>query len=151
MLDTVSVDSSIKSNGASYDSAIDRDLIVPEFDTDNETIWNLLKKFLSSTVAWSYYIMDYAESCDGRGAWKALLQNYEGVTSTKLRKSDKARELMKNNSYTGETAAHGLDNFICTFKDAYSTLKTCGYPVDQDEKVKNLIKQCVCPAMASVI
>ena len=61
------MDSSIKSNGASYDSAIDRDLTVPEFDTDNKTVWNLLKKFLSSTVAWSY-IMDYAESRDGRGA-----------------------------------------------------------------------------------
>jgi len=149
MSDWVSVDSSIKSNGASYDSAIDRDLTVPEFDTDNKTVWNLLKKFLSSTVAWSY-IMDYAESRDGRGAWKALLKNYEGVTSMKLCKSE-ARELVKNNLYTGETAAHGLDNFIQTFKDAYSTLKTCGYPVDEDEKVENLIKQCVCSAMASVM
>jgi len=117
MSDLVSVDSSIKSNGASYNSAIDRDLTVPEFDTDNETVWNLLKKFLSSTVAWSY-IMDYAESRDGRGAWKALLKNYEGVTSMKLCKSE-ARELVKNNSYTGETAAHGLDDFIRTFKDAF--------------------------------
>ena len=147
--DTLSVDSSIKSNGASYDSAIDRDLMTPEYDTDNETVWNLLKKFLSSTVAWSY-IMDYAESRDGRGAWKAMLKNYEGVTSMKLRKSE-ARELVKNNSYSGETAAHGLDDFIRTFKDAYSTLKTCGYPVDEDEKVENLIKQCICPAMATVM
>ena len=146
--DTLSVDSSIKSNGASYDSAIDNDLTVPEFDTDNETVWNLLKKFLSSTVAWSY-IMDYAEAQDGRGAWKALLKNYEGVTSMKLRKSE-ARVLVKGNIYTGETAAHGLDDFIRTFKDAYSTLKTCGYPVDEDEKVENLISQCVCPAMSSV-
>jgi hypothetical protein len=51
--------SSIKSNnGVSYDSAIDKDLrTVPVFDADNKTIWNLLKKFLSSTVARSY-IMD---------------------------------------------------------------------------------------------
>ena len=35
MSDMVSVDSSIKSNGASYNSAIDRDLTVPEFDSQH--------------------------------------------------------------------------------------------------------------------
>ena len=82
---------------------------------------------------------------------EGTFEDYEGATSMKLRKSE-ARELVKNNSYTGETAAHGLDDFIRTFKEhAYSTLKTCGYPVDEAEKVENLIKQCVCPAMASVM
>lgn len=63
MLDTASVGSSIKS----YNSATDKDLQVPDFDADDKTIWNLLNKLLSSTVACWSYIMDYAEGCDGRG------------------------------------------------------------------------------------
>jgi hypothetical protein len=54
MLDTASVGSSIKS----YNSAINKDLQVPDFNADDKTVWNLLNKFLSSTVACWSYIMD---------------------------------------------------------------------------------------------
>jgi hypothetical protein len=69
-----------------------------------------------------------------------------------LCKSEAARVLVKGNIYTGETVAHGLNDFIRAFKDAYSTLKTCGYPVNEDEKVETLIStQCVCHAMSTVM
>ena len=102
----------------------------PEFKVDNQKFWQIIKKLVSGTNAWSW-IEKFDKTEDGRGAWLALCAYYDGPGETEKVKAIARRDLNEL-KYLGNEA-------VFSFKKFTSKLQSCFNILEQEfalEKVK---------------
>ena len=110
-----------------------------EFDTDNETVWHLLKDAVLTTDAWTH-IETYEGTNNGRGAMVSLRDFYEGVGEASKRKTLAEAEI-SNLHYKSEHL-YSFARFATKMKRAYTVLERHGYVFTDEQKVSKLHEKC---------
>ncbi len=108
----------------------------PQFDQDNNVVFDSLKSYVLGGPHWTW-IQDFERRRDGRGAWKALKEHFEGP-SNQLRLKASAYAAIKRAEYKGaKNFDYELYRRIHT--QAHSDLARYGEPVPEAKKVKDFL------------
>ena len=75
--------------------------IGPEYEKDNQDLYNLLRSYLTGTAGWNI-ISKYQRAKNGRDAYLALREHYEGSSFHDLKKS-RGNNMMLKTFYRGDT------------------------------------------------
>ena len=89
------------------------------FRQDNKTVYQLLKAKCLKTAAWDW-IQEYDRTSNGRAAWLALCDHYNGEAEENKR-VDMAHEQLKQLYYTNETT-FPFEKFLTKLKAAFAVL-----------------------------
>jgi hypothetical protein len=109
-----------------------------EFETDNGRVFDHLKSWTLNGPAWTW-IRSFNTSRNGRAAWRALLDHYEG---------DAQRDQVKDAAYTsiaqacyfGDKKRFSFETYVTIHQDAYKDLEQYGQVVSPDKRVRNLLQ-----------
>jgi hypothetical protein len=107
-----------------------------QFDQDNNIVFDSLKSYVLGGPHWTW-IQDFERRRDGRGAWKALKEHFEGP-SNQMRLKASAYAAIKRAEYKGaKNFDYELYRRIHT--QAHSDLARYGEPVPEAKKVKDFL------------
>ncbi len=108
----------------------------PYFEEDNRAVFDALKSRLLSGPAWTW-IQDHDARRDGRAAWKALYDHFEGVGG-QIRMKTAAYASIKRAEYKG-AKNFDFDMYKRIHTQAHADLKRYGEPVPEMKKVKDFL------------
>jgi hypothetical protein len=117
------------------------------FDRDNHAVFDSLKSCLLNGPAWTW-IQNYEKNRDCRGAWKALLPHFEGV-SGQIRLKSAAYAAIKRTEYKG-AKNFDFDLYKRIHTQAHADLKHYGEPVPETKKVKYFLDGISEPSLQPV-
>jgi hypothetical protein len=108
--------------GATYptdlDEKIERTLLVgPQYAADNATMYDLLKSLAGNGPLWPF-IQPFERNRNGRAAWKALVNFYEGDTM-KARAKQTAYQAIAKSSYQGPRRNFGFSAYVTVHQRAH--------------------------------
>ena len=107
----------------------------PEYDKDNQDLYNLLRSYLTGTPGWNI-ISKYQRSKNGRDAYLALREHYEGSSFHDLKKS-KANNMMLKTFYRGDTLKFKWQNFVDIHLEAHRLFYEAGEELSDTIKILN--------------
>lgn len=96
----------------------------PRYQRDNHKVFSKLKYALVDTEAWTW-IQTQDTTKDGRAAWKALLEHYDGPSQTEKRIAT-AKATLKTLHYRSEKHAINFDVYVTKMHEALTTLEENG-------------------------
>lgn len=110
------------------------------YKSDNTKLWKRLKSCLLNTEPYAH-ISDFNITKNGRGAWKALLDMYQGSDYAE-RLKDSAFASLRQAHYRGETKNFGWEKYINIHKECHRKLVDAGYNngkgMDEETKIHHL-------------
>ena len=107
-----------------------------QYDLDNNAVFDALKSYLLGGLNWTW-IQDYERRRDGRGAWLALKEHFDGP-SNQIRLKAEAYASIRRAEYKGaKNFSYELYRRIHT--QAHSDLARFGEPVPEVKKVKDFL------------
>jgi len=109
----------------------------PEFEEDNAKVFNFLAMQVSKTEA-APWLVPFEKAEDGRGAWRSLCQQYEGVHERKTKIAVACRTL-EETWYQSEKR-FTWNRYVTKLTEAFDTLAELGHARPEEEKVKILLK-----------
>ena len=95
------------------------------FRADNKKMWNMLEGTLLNTDPYNI-IAQYSKSKDGRKAWFALKNRYEGEDYIQAVREE-AMARLKSTHYRGETRNFKWDNYVSAHVKSHKQLLDVGY------------------------
>jgi hypothetical protein len=109
-----------------------------EYDTDNGRVFDHLKSWTLNGPVWTW-IRSYNSTRDGRAAWMALLDHYEG-DAQRDRVKDAAYAAITQARYHGDRKRFSFETYITIHQDAYEDLEQYGQVVSADKRVRDLLQ-----------
>ena len=120
------------------DEKIGRTILAgPQFNTDNAKVYDVLKS-LSSNGPLQPFIRPFERARNGREAWKALVQFYEG-DSMKSRLKSSAYKMIQRANYQGPRRNFEFSTYISIHQRAHEHLSRFGEPVPELKKVRDFL------------
>jgi hypothetical protein len=110
----------------------------PFFADDNEDVWLKLKLATLGSPAW-HFISKYDATYDGRSAYKALRDHYEGEAQMG-RTAKEAYKKLAAVRYTGEKHNFDYEKYIAVFQENFRVLEDHGQPVPEFKKVYDFLE-----------
>ena len=107
----------------------------PEFDKDNQGLFTLLRNFLTGTDGWNI-IAKFQRNKDGRNAYLALREHYEGASFHDLIRS-RANNLMLRTFYRGDTTKFNWERFVAIHLEAHQMFDNIKEPLPDSIKILN--------------
>ena len=96
-----------------------------QYKKDNSQVWLMLKTLLIGTPVYNH-INSFNGSNNGRGAWLALKQFYEGQ-DFQARLKEQAFNKILHTFYRGDTHRFNFEKYIAVHKEAHKHLEDSGY------------------------
>ena len=109
----------------------------PAFVLDNGVVFDCLKSYILAGPAWTW-IQQFDRSRNGRAAWKALIEHYEGP-STQNRIKNAAYASISKARYDGERKNFTFENYFAIHQKAHLDLETFGEPVPETRKTRDFL------------
>ena len=110
------------------------------YKLDNTKLWKRIKSCLLNTDPY-HHVSDFNATRNGRSAWKALLDMYQG-TDYNERMKDSAFASLKNAHYRGETKTFNWEKYVNIHKECHRKLLDAGYNnnrgMDEETKIHHL-------------
>jgi hypothetical protein len=110
------------------------------FKADNAQVWNKLRNCLINTPPYNH-IASFHTTKNGRGAWLALKEFYEGE-DFQQRNRDRAFAKLNTTFYKGETNRFSFEKYVNIHKEAHKLLEDAGYNngrgMDDATKIQHL-------------
>ena len=110
------------------------------YKSDNTKLWKRLKSILLNTEPFAH-ISDFNATKNGRGAWSALLEMYQGSDYAE-RLKDSAFTTLKQAHYRGETKNFTWEKYVNIHKECHRRLIDTGYNngkgMDEETKIHHL-------------
>jgi hypothetical protein len=110
------------------------------FKADNAQVWNKLRNCMINTPPYNH-IASFHTRKDGRGAWLALKEFYEGE-DFQQRNRDRAFAKLNTTFYKGETSRFNFEKYVNIHKEAHKLLEDAGYNegrgMDDATKIQHL-------------
>ena len=91
-----------------------------EFMVDNKTVWQVLKKLVSGTTAWSW-IEKYDKTGNGRGAYRDLCAHFDGPGETEKVEAIARRDLSEL-KYLGQEHVFSFERFTTKLQSCFNIL-----------------------------
>ena len=96
-----------------------------QYKKDSSQVWLMLKTHLIGTPVYNH-INSFNTSSNGRGAWLALKQFYEGQ-DFQARLKEQAFNKILHTFYRGDTHRFNFEKYIAVHKEAHKLLEDSGY------------------------
>jgi hypothetical protein len=110
------------------------------FKADNAQVWNKLRNCMINTPPYNH-IASFHTRKNGRGAWLALREFYEGE-DFQQRNRDRAFSKLNTTFYKGETNRFSFEKYVNIHKEAHKLLQDAGYNnglgMDDATKIQHL-------------
>ena len=107
-----------------------------EFKTDNQSLYIILRYYLTDTPAWNI-ISKYSNENDGRKSYLALRKHYEGASYYDLMKSQASSMLLKT-FFRGDTQKFPWERFIAIHLEAHRIFEDINEPLTESMKIMYL-------------
>jgi len=108
----------------------------PEFNTNNGIIFDLLQSLMLNGPAWSR-ISDFQRTRNGRGAWKALIEYYEG-DAMQTRSQQQCYDAIAKANYQGPRRNFDFSSYVSIHQQAHQDLARLGEPIPENKKGQGL-------------
>ena len=107
-----------------------------DFSTDNQSLYVILRHYLTDTPGWNI-ISKFADTNNGRAAYKALRKHYEGSSYYDLMKSQASSMLMKT-FFRGDSIKFPWEKFIAVHLEAHRIFEDIEEPLTESMKIMYL-------------
>jgi len=107
-----------------------------QYDLDNNAVFDALKSYVLGGPNWTW-IQDFEKRRDGRGAWLALKEHFDGP-SNQIRLKAEAYAAIRQAEYKG-SKNFSYELYRCIHTQAHSDLAHFGEPVPEVKKVKDFL------------
>ena len=124
-------------------------LVGTSYQRDNARVYAIIKQLVLEGPGRSY-ILPYDRITDGRQAWMALRNHYEGA-GFKNRNVDDAYRTLEHLFYEGEKKGFTFEKFIEKHNESYLELERHGEPVIESKKVRDLLSRIKAPELQAAI
>jgi hypothetical protein len=111
----------------------------PPFQRDNAKVYGIIKQLVLEGPRHTY-ILRYDMVADGRSAWQALRDHFEG-DGFRNRSVEDAYSMLEHLSYNGERKGFTFEKFVERHMDAYLELERFNEPVLETKKVRGFLSQ----------
>ena len=108
----------------------------PEYNIDNGNVYTMLRIILTSTPGWNV-ISKFSRMKNGRMAYKALKQHYQGRSYYELMKTQ-ATSLMSKTFFNGDRAKFTWEKFVEVHMNAHLLFEEANEPLSESMKILNL-------------
>ncbi len=106
---------------------------------DNKRVWDILKANLLGSPPYNH-IAHLERSKNGRAAWQALRDFYEGIDFQETLRAEAFKDI-KNAFYSGETSRFNFERYVEIHQEAHTKLLEAGYNggrgMDEETKVQH--------------
>ncbi len=109
-----------------------------EYETDNGRVYDHLKSWTLNGPAWTW-IRSFNNARNGRAAWLALLDHYEG-DAQRDRVKDAAYAAIAQARYFGDRKRFSFETYVTIHQDAYEDLEQYGQVISADKRVRDLLQ-----------
>ena len=110
----------------------------PEYNTNNGIVYDLLQSLTLNGPAWSW-ISGFQRSRNGRGAWKALIEYYEG-DAMQMRSKQQCYDSIAKASYQGWKRNFDFSAYVAIHQQAHQDLARLGEPIPENKKVRDFLQ-----------
>ena len=114
------------------------------FHNDNKEVWNVIRHLTHGGAAWSW-VSQYARTCNGRDAYKAIKAHYLGPSYRS--RIQAACDALLNKTYFDGNRNFTLESYTTTLQKAFTDLEICEEPVSEQRKVRILLAGITTPAL----
>lgn len=94
------------------------------YNADNERVWIKLKELTLNGPAWNY-AQPFERTKDGRGAFKAMRNHFEGPATINARLNE-AMQTIETLTYRGESKHYTFESYVQKRLEAHRTVVDCG-------------------------
>jgi hypothetical protein len=108
------------------------------FKKDNNAVYDELKALLIQGPAYTW-IRPFDRMRNGRAAWKALINHYEG-TAEQNKIKEAAYATIRNATYAGERRNWSFDSYYHAHQDAHYDLENYGEYISESKKVTDFLR-----------
>jgi hypothetical protein len=122
-------------------------LIGPDYLRDNAHVYAIIKQLVLEGPGRSY-ILVYDRVSDGRAAWLALVNHFEG-DSFRNRNVEEAYSALERIHYEGERKGFTFEKFVEKHNEAFLELSRYGEPVLESKKVRDFLSRINAPELAA--
>jgi len=112
-------------------------LVGAAFEDDNGKVFDLLKSWTINGPAWTW-MRAYNATRNGRQAWLALLNHFEG-DAQRDRVKDAAYASIAAARYYGEKKKFTFETYVTIHQDAYADLEQYGEIISEEKRVRDLL------------
>jgi hypothetical protein len=112
-------------------------LVGEQYNRDNAKVYGILKQLCLDGPGRSY-ILNFDKAKDGRGAWLAMYNHYEG-DSYRNRAKLEAYAILENIHYEGERKGFTFEKFVERHNECYLELIRHNEPVYEEKKVRDFL------------
>jgi hypothetical protein len=119
----------------------------PDYMRDNARVYAIIKQLILEGPGRSY-IMSVDRVSDGRAAWLALINHFEG-DSYRNRNVEDAYSALERIHYEGEQKGFNFEKFIEKHNEAFLELSRYGEPVLETKKVRDFLSRINAPELAA--
>ena len=112
-----------------------------DFIHNNSLIWTMIFNMTHGTTAWDC-VKQYATRLNGRGAYLALVSQYQGVGNMN-RIVDQANITINGLSWSGPKRGFSWEVFTNRLAGAFADLEESGQGYTEQKKVQTLLEKCV--------
>ncbi len=110
-----------------------------QFNRDNAKLYGILKKLCLEGPGRSY-ILDFDSAKNGRGAWLAMYNHFEG-DSYRNRAKLEAYSTLEHIHYDGEKKGFTFEKFVEKHNECYLELARHNEPVYEEKKVRDFLQR----------
>jgi hypothetical protein len=119
----------------------------PSFQRDSAKVYGIIKQLVLEGPGRTY-ILRYDNTADGRSAWQALCDHFEG-DGFRNRNVEDAYSTLENLSYDAERKGFTFERFVEHHMDAYLELERFNEPVLETKKVWDFLNCIKSPKLAA--
>jgi hypothetical protein len=109
----------------------------PSFQRDNAKVFGIIKQLVLEGPGRTY-IIRFDATANGRGAWQALHDHFEG-DGFRNRNVEDAYSTLEHLTYDGERKGFTFERFVERHMDAYLELERFDEPVLESKKVRDFL------------
>jgi len=140
--------------GAIYDTQLEENIASAphrgaSYQRDNAKVYGIIKQLVLEGPGCSYSL-PFDQVTDGRQAWLALRNHYEGA-GFKNRNVDEAYRTLDSIFYEGEKKGFNFEKFIEKHNECYLELDRHGEPVLESKKVQDLLSRIKAPELQATV
>jgi len=110
----------------------------PEYNTNNGIVYDLLQSLTLNGPAWSW-ISVFQRSRNGRAAWKALIEYYEG-DAMQMRTKQQCYDAIAKANYQGVKRNFDISTYVAIHQQAHQDLARLGEPIPENKKVRDFLQ-----------
>jgi hypothetical protein len=124
-------------------------LIGPTFDRDNAKVYGIIKQLVLEGPGRSY-VIPFDKEANGRAAWLALSNHFEG-DAFRNRSKEEAYALLDNIHYEGERRGFTFEKYVEKHYQAFLELERYGEPVLEAKKVRDFLTRIHAPELQAAV